>query len=426
MILLFALGCVHEVSRELELIPSSPATAEPEPEEVGAWRAWVVHGDPLARHPRLPATARDTAFAPWLAVATANPAEAVAWWRAEQLAAGTAAVPLFRGARLAAIEAVAPDPAGVLPWLVPLAVNPTPVDHPRGPLEWLSAAPDALLTVAERATLLGWLDGPAIDVRPAAALLELPVWARLAEKPAGALVRARVGTAAPSPAAHADVDAALALLLADASRDPATPTLRAAALARLGVAEGAPDAPRDAAAALLRRALPGLTAAAHVDEDAGLALAAHAALRLRGACEDLPCGGFDRLPELAAAARFGPGPARVAALLRVLAWEAAVSELHAAWDRPQVTHGMDRVVELLAADDPRALDRSFLTRPAPDPGWVLPVTRALGGPEGTSKEAALRVLWAHVAEVAHGAVSQAPDAGNALTRIEKRARLSAP
>ncbi len=427
MMLWFFLACPRQVSSELELIPHASVAPDPEPTDAAAWRRWVLHGDPLGRHPRLPAAAVDPQYSAWKALAAATSPSPEAWWFAERAATGTASVPLLRGARLAEIEALAGEGTASLPWVVPLGPNPTLVEHPRAPMAWLGADPSGTLAAAERSALLGWMDGPSIDVAAPAALLAEVGWARLAPMPAGAMVLGRAADTAPDPQAHALFALATRVALAEAVSDAAAmKAARAEALAALGLAPDAADAPRDLAAALLHRAFPGLAAAAHVDADAGLALVAHAALRSRNACDDRPCGGFDLAPELQAAARFGAEPTGAAAVWRVLAWDAAVDQLWAAWDRPQVSGGMDRVVQLAAAEAPGALDRSMLVRPAPDPGWSLAVIRALGGAEGTSKEALFRTLYGHVAELAHVAQAESPASRAALERIEKRARASAP
>ncbi len=426
MILAWILACVHEVSPELELTPAPTAAADPEPTTWPEWRAWVLKGDPLARHPRLPKTLLDPALQGWLDLATREEADPSGWWLLESNGGGTPAVAFARGARLAEAEVSLRSPGALLRWLVPLGEpGPATFEAPRPPLSFLSVTSDeGVLGVLERGVLLGWLDGPNIDVTAPAGLLADPAWARLAATPAGVMLRAR--GARSSGAAPAEVPPALTdattLALEEAAAD--APAEYTAVKARR-LALGGPNPSADVVSDVLLGDFDRLASAAPDAEATGLALVAHAALRWRGRCPDPPCEGFDRLPELAAAARFGPGPARFVAIWRVIAWKGAVDELWAAWDRPQALHAMDRVVELLALDSPRALDLTTLLRPAPDSAWTLAVTRAAGGPEGTSKEALFRALYGRVAAETKAAIPAAPAEAAVLARIERRALKAA-
>lgn len=425
MILAGFLACVHQVSPELELAPTPTSAPDPEPADLPAWRAWVLHGDPLARHPRLPSNGLDPALSDWLALARRGEADSSAWWQLEHQSPAGTAVAFSRGARLAEAEVNLRSPGALLRWLVPLGEpGPAAFEAPRAPLAFLRVeADDAVLAILERGVLLGWLDGPAIDVSAPAALLNDPAWARLAATPAGVMVSARIAAPGPNPAAaiHA-LEEAFSLALEEAAAD-APAEYEAVKVRRHALGGDTPSA--DVVADLLTTAFAPLAASAQEDRAAGLALVAHAALRWRNRCPDAPCGGFDRLGELSAGGRFGADAARLAAIWQVVAWKGAVDELWAAWDRPQALHAMDRIVELVAADEPRALDLTALLRPAPEGAWILPVTRAVGGPEGTSKEALFRALYRRVAEVARAAASASPAQAATLGRIEKRALKSA-
>ncbi|MSQ02338.1 MAG: hypothetical protein EXR71_10690 [Myxococcales bacterium] len=411
-------ACPQKIPPGLELIPTGAAVEVAEPADLAAWRRWLLAGDPLARRLTRPVVVRDPGYAVWARLPPDAAPDAV--WFLEASAAGTASVALLRGARLAGAETMLADPTGLTRWLLPLAEpGAGNVEAPRGPLAWLgSDRADAALPVLERAVLLGWLGAPDIDTSAVAALLGDDAWARLATTPAGQLLLGRNGDAAsPSELGRrvlADVTMfALEEAAADSAKEHAA--LKARRLALAG-ADG-----EDVVATRLERALRDLTLDARDDGAAGMALVAHAALRWRGRCPDLPCGGFDRMDQLRAAARFGPEPARLAAVWRTVAWKSAVDELWAAWDRPQVVRAMDRIVELAADAAPRELDRSIVVRPEPDAAWILPVTRAVGGPEATSKEGLFRALYGRVAVEAHAAASVAPQAAAALGRIERRA-----
>lgn len=423
--LLWFLACSHPVSPELELAPTAATAPDPEPTALPAWRAWVINGDPLARHPRLPGTGLDPALADWLTLAAKPEADASAWWQLEHRSPASPAVAFARGARLAEAEVNLRSPGALLRWLVPLGEpGPAAFDAPRVPLAFLrTESDDRVLAVLERGVLLGWLDGPGIDVAAPVALLNDPAWARLAATPAGLMLRARsAGSAAvPSTAFQALQDAS-SLALEEAAAD-APAEYEALKARRAALGGGRPSV--DIVADLLIAAFEPLAAGAVNDDAAGMALVAHAALRWRERCPDTPCGGFDRLGELSAGARFSPEAARLASIWQVVAWKGAVDELWAAWDRPQALHAMDRVVELVAASSPRALDLTALLRPSPDSAWILPVTRAAGGPDGTSKEALFRALYRRVAEEAKAAHHVAPEHVSTLGRIEKRALKAA-
>jgi hypothetical protein len=413
------LGCPRSVAPELEL-DRTPAAAEvAEPGELEAWRAWLLHGDVLARRPRSPANLLDPGLASWRGPA-AGGGEAAALWKAEAGAAGTPSLPLLRGARLAAAETLGGDPATRLAWVVPLAdPGSARVDRPRSAFAWLGADADGdVLVVMERAVILGWLDAPGVAWPEVIRRLGSDDLADLALTPAGALLEARGRPpAGPATEAREALRAATELALLQAAAD--APSEHEAIRARIA-ATGVTDV--DVPAAMIERALPALVAGAGADDLAGLALVAQTGLRWRGRCADPPCGGFDRLPALAAAGRYGTEPAELAAAWRALAWKSAVDELYAAWGRPQAVGAMDRVAELVAANDPRALDRNVLLRAGPDAAWCLAVSRAVGGPEGTDRKAVFRALYRAVAREASEALARAPGFAEPLDRIARRAR----
>ncbi|RME20346.1 MAG: hypothetical protein D6798_20710, partial [Deltaproteobacteria bacterium] len=147
--------------------------------------AALVGDDPLLRRPRATADwSRVPGGAPiaaWAELAAATGTTARDWFALERRYPGTLAVPLARGARLAVLESLV---AGGLPaeaqvpvagWLAPLSdlERRGPSDI-LPPLSWLvpgasvggsdPALPAAVLHIAERAVLLGWLDGPELPV----------------------------------------------------------------------------------------------------------------------------------------------------------------------------------------------------------------------------------------------------------------------
>lgn len=415
MMLLWLLACPRSILPELELERTPAARLEEEPAEIEAWHSWLLHGDVLARRPRAPTALPDPGLAAW-AEAARGSGESAAFWRAEGGAAGTPSLPLLRGARLASVEALPGDPTGRSAWIVPLSdPGGATLEGVRAPLSWLGATNDEeLFAVLERGVLLAWLDAPGLAWTAVAGRLADPDLSRLAATPAGAILLAR--SAPASPASGATVRSATELALLQAAADLPS---EHEAVRRL--AESLAPGKLDPVASLLSANLPILTASAGDDPTAGLALVAHTALRWRGACPDTPCGGFDRLPTLTAAGAYGPEAAELAAVWRVVAWKSSVDELYAAWGRPQVVPAMDRIVELIADEQPRTLDRNVLLRSHPDPAWALAVTRAVGGPDGTDRNAVLRALYRKVAAAAVAAHERAPAFAEPLGRIAKRA-----
>ncbi len=415
------LACTQKTPPGLGLIPSGNAIEAPEPNDPGQWRRWLLAGDPLARRLKRTAVVQDAGYAAWAGLPRDARPDAV--WFLEAGAAGTASVALLRGARLAGAETALDDPVSLTRWMLPLSEpGPGVLESPRPPLAWLGIErADAALPVLERGVLLGWLGAPDIDTLAAATLVGEDAWARLATTPAGMLILGRNGAGeAPSETARSVLVDVTTFALEEAAADSAKEheALKTRRLALAGT-EG-----EDVVGTRLERALSELAPAARDDTVAGMALVAHAALRWRGRCPDVPCGGFDRMDQLRAAARFGPEPARLAAVWRTIAWKGAVDELWAAWERPQVLRAMDRIVELAADAAPRELDRTMVLRPAPDAAWILPVTRAVGGPEATSKEGLFRALYTRVALEARAAAVVAPAEAKALGRIERRALRS--
>ena len=414
--LVAALACAPAVPPELELAPPGSQAVDPEPDTPERRAAWALQGDPLARRVRQPLGVLPAGYAAFVALPPdADPPDV---WRLELAAGGTESRALARGARLAAAETALAEPGRLLRWVVPLAEpGEALVADLRPPYAWAGVdRAEALLPVLERGVLLGWLDAPSVDAGPAAALLADPRWARLATTPVGRLVVAR-GRGGTDPGDPAGLASATALALAEAAADRPEEHAAVREVRRsLGVGESG-----DGVAELLVHSLVA-TPEAPDGPALGRALLAHGALRWRGRCDDSPCGGFDRIEQVAAGGRFGA--VADAAVWRVVAWKGATDELWAAWDRPQVTRAMDRVVELVAADQPRALDLSALARPGPDAGWILPVTRALGV-EGTSREALFRALYGKVAAEATAAARVAPEHAGPLGVIARRAGRAA-
>lgn len=428
---LFLLACPRSVAPALEVTDADRAAARvdpPEPTDPTERLAWMVGEDPLVRRPRLPATPLGEPLARWIEVAREPAPPAADWWALEHRFPGTEVVPFARGGRLAALETHLGEVEAALDDAVPLPRNP----HPAGPdarpaLAWLgTSSTDTLLGVTERSVLLGWLDGPALDTRPAGRQLAGDRWARLAAIPAGRLLRARAEgrrDAAQGAAGAADLALATTLMLETVAADTATDRTalqaeQARVLGTLGATTG------DPVALLLTRAREALTADAGADASAGLALVALQAERWKGACPDAPCGGLDRGVGLHAAMGWGPAPAAAAGLWRVAALKDARDHLDAAYDRASFPGAVTETVEALLGLDPLApLDRGILSRARPDATVHLALARAADGRDATDAKGLFEALDARLKrEVAAVRPLADPRSAAALDRISRRIR----
>lgn len=425
LVLLAALGCapVHPPP------PTGQATVAPAPEpaDPGEKLAWMVGSDPLVRRPSLPAQdGVPGGLDGYLALARLEDSTPQRWWEVEAGGAGTLAVPFARGARLATLETAVGDAELAESWLLPLpAARGAADDLVRAPLAWLGASdPAALLAVVERQVLLGWLDGPGIDVRPAVKALDTPTYDRLAVTPAGRLLLARGRAAADATAAaqgRAWLEDAtwLAMLAVAADRDEEQvkfKATRAEVATRLGV-QG------DPVPSLLTRADEHLARDAATPASLGGALLAQAALRWTGKCPDAPCGGLDRVAAMQAAGRWDPGVASLAAAWQVVALDAALDHLEVAYDRPTFPAALDEVVEALVALGDGSVDRTVLRRARPGPALHLALCRAAGGGDGTTKEEMFAALRARNAALAKTAAPTAPERlREPLERVARRSR----
>jgi hypothetical protein len=372
----------------------------------------VLRGDPLARRPRIPEGEVDADVEAWRQVARRQDPRSDDWWSVEATHRGTIAVPLARGARLAAIEPRFPDFAPSIAWIVPLPMPTVRVEAARHALDWLSPAkPEDVLTVMERQVLLGWLDGPSIPISLAARPLQDATWARLAQTPTGALILARAqGVGAGSTDALTEATR-LALMEVAADSDveqTAWRSLRGDGAdpinARLGMVgqDG-----RDAAG--VGRSLLGL-----------------AALRWRDACADAPCGGLDRVDAMTAAGRWAPELAPLVQAWQVIALKDAIDQLLTTYDTGFARLGVDRVVEALIGVGVTGVDFGALQHRDPGPGMHLAITRALGGGDATSKEAMFSALHRTLATRAEAARAVAPEGfAEPLKRIAVRAKRDA-
>ena len=408
------LACTRTVAPILEVAP----VAATEPETPAERLAWMIDGDPLARRPKVPVGPTDGPVTAFLELDRRPDPKAADWFVLEATHRGTAAVPLARGARLAVLEISLDVPDVALTWLVPLKPVEAREGQTRPALAWLTGPTTGLVDIAERSVLLGWLDAPGIDVTAAARALDSPTYDRLSVHPARDLLFARAKRlAAPEALASGrallEEATRLALLEVAADRDEeekAWKETRAAAAASLNNA--------DPIAELLRRANATLQSNAADDTSTGLALVAQAALRLRNACPDAPCGGFDRIDALRSAGRWGGSGE--AALWTIIAEKDALDQLRASFDTPFVAAAVDKQVELLLGRGV-ALDQSILRYPEASAPVRLALSRALSAGDLTTKDDLLQTLKNRLIEQAKTALPQAPERlREPLERIARR------
>ena len=287
--------------------PPAPPPPPPQPEDPAALITWIIAEDPLLRHIRRPdpGLPMPAPIAAWLA--STPPA-----WGVEAEYAGTIAVPLLRGARLLELEQRGGQTLPISDLLLLSPLSPPSAVPPEGARTVLDAlgepGAEGLLAISERQVLLGWLDGPAIDVQPLQRFLEDPRYSRLVQSPAGTTLYSRIQNRKNDVLAEQGAKAlreaglrALRQVIADTDAEQAAwRTERATLQSELGVQGDPVDH-------LLLQAQEKLSADAGNDRSVGQALVAQVALRWREGCPDLPCGGLDRGPSLQTPRRWGAG-----------------------------------------------------------------------------------------------------------------------
>jgi len=440
ILLLALLGCGQEIPPHLQVERPIPVSI---PRTLPAGLRDLVRTDPLVRRPD-PRSAGDwmalqdgVAIEAWAAVARSTRSTPADWTQVERSRPGTAAVALARGARLAALEVLLageleiPAQQQVAAWLgaTRVEVHPT-TNNSRGPLDWLRGATpeekrEAALTMSERAVLLGWLDGPGIDVVPTAEALTAPAHTRLADSPAGALIRSRAARdRAPSAAENgraALIEATvLALATVAADRDVEQEALRvrvARAAEKLG-------GKKDPLATLLHRARISLTADAGSDASAGLALVALTAQQLFGHCPEGHCASLSRTQALETATRWGPSVTPLARAWQVVALKQATDTLSASYKKPSFGHTLIDVVDPLSGTGGGPVELSLLRYRTAEPTALVQISRLASGPPTTVPAEVIAVLRAHLVSACDAALStRLPrEVASEIRRIRDRAR----
>ncbi len=403
---------------------------------------WLVGTDPLVRRPD-PGTLDTWLLLPerepieaWARLARQPHAPAKTWTALESAHPGTLAVPLSRGAGLAALEAAVAvsAPTGetrrsLLAWLGPVVVDGAPLPSAaRGPLDWLepdpAEAPAAVLRWSERSVLLGWLDAPQLPLKTAAAALKPGVYDRLIDSPTGTLLRARAaGATQPGAAARAQDKLAeattLALQQVTADRNADQEQWRQT---RDRLADNLGP---DPVASLLTQARTTAAAAASEDAAVATALLSHAAERIHGTCPDAPCGGLDRVATLHVAERWDSTQAHTAAVWRVIALKAALDRLEVTRERVGVPGAWGDLSDALLGTGGGSVPQHLLRTRTPTAATWLALSRAAGETDATTWEDCLAALEARLGSLVDDALAQpggTPETRTLLERTRRRLR----
>ncbi len=350
---------------------------------------------------------------------------------------GTPIVALSRGLRVREIEAVvgartALDDASevqVASLLTPLSSASNAANQPARALRWLTPLAevrDPVLTVADRWALLGWLDGPGMELQPVADALATPPYDALRRTSAAKLVLARAAGASADPEPGlADLERASVLLLVEAvasrKREKEAVAERWKALAD----ELQADAPRDA---LLSRAEGALVDSAGTDLGAGGALLALQARRIWGDCPTEPCIGVDRVDGLTAAGRWDPRLERISRRLRLAALHDAIDGIEVAQGTVRYPQAAVELADALIGTGAVPPDGLVLRQRTPDASTWLALGRTVGVEQVTTWEEARHALRTWAAERATEALADETDdeAEAAFRTIQRAASSTAP
>jgi len=284
---------------------------------------------------------------------------------------------------------------------------------------------DAALLMAERSVLLGWMDGPDIDVEPAALALTQPGHSRMLDTPAGTLVRARAAKersedAAARGRAALNEASVLALATVGADRDAEQEVLKR----RLANAQETLGNTQDPIGTGLHRARISLTADAGSNVSAGLALVAMTAERLFRTCPEGQCAGLDRTQVLESAARWGPEARAMARVWQVIALKQAVDTLVASHNKPSFGHSLIDVVDPLSGTGGGSIELSLMRYRTAEPTALLQISRLAQGPAATDSVEVIGAVKARLVRACDAALAERHSRAviTEIRRIRERAR----
>ncbi len=235
--------------------------------------------------------------------------------------------------------------------------------------------------MAERSVLLGWLDGPNMDLITPALALSSDNYSRLAGTPAGALLRARAAMEQDPEAGARGRQAlqrATLLALAEAAAD--TDMEQASFRQRMANERKTVGEQREPIAAYLERARHGLTANASNPASTGFALIAIAGERIVGSCPDGACMGLDRTASLNAASRWSDETRRLMYAWHVIALKRAVDTLEVSHKTAGFGRSIPMIAEALSGTSGSPIELSLLRYRIKEPTALIQLTQMAGGP----------------------------------------------
>jgi hypothetical protein len=440
--LLVLLGCAKEIPPHLR-VDTPPLTIRVDADPAEQLEA-LIRRDPLVRRPdpRTPGVWADMpdgdAIEAFAAVARKKNPTPSDWTQVEMAWPGTIAVPLARGARLAAIEVIMTGDLEfetqqlVSGWLGAVRVEARPTTrNPSDPMTWVPGSTEkekreAALTMAERSVLLGWLDGPNMSVLTPALALSSASHSRLADTPAGVLLRARAADDRDDSAAAQGryaLTRATLLALAEAAADTDKEQVEFRALIEAeGAALGGAEQP---VAAWLARARHGLTADAGNPASTGLALVAIAAERTVGSCPDGACMGLDMTQSLSTALRWHADTNALAHAWQVIALKRAADIFEVSHSTAGFGRSIPVIAEALSGTGGGSIDLSLLRYRVKEPTAVIQIGRLAGGAASADITEAIRAVRTRLLNACNAALMARVTVEQAaiIQRIGRRAAL---
>lgn len=435
------LACgTREVPSHLQVAPPPEAQeALPPPRDLAEALQRIVGKDPLARRPKLPEEGwlgdlDAPGLRAWDTIArgTPNPGELSLL---EDQYAGTVAVALSRGARLAAVEDMTralldgerASERSALLWLSPLTPAPE-LSTGRGPWAWLTALSPAhasLLAYGESSVMRGWLDGPGLPLDAVAAALGTPTYDRLSLSVEGQLVLAIAQRPAAEGAASLDDARLVAELLleraaADRNSEQDAHRERCAALA---TERGLDAGDRDPLPAMVDAILAELVAQAPREQAVGAALLTWSVRRWLGGCPS--CPGLDRSAQLDAALRWAPELSGAVAAARVAFLKDALDSLEVGLERARTVNAHAPLADALIGLGYEPPPLTWVERPTADAGLWLSLTRMIGGVEAATEEEGLAALRGALATHAQALAAREDISEEARVQAQRIARRAA-
>jgi hypothetical protein len=419
VLLLLLVGCPRRVPDHLALTPAEKAPPVGGDDGMES----LLDGDPLARQVRLPTSrSKHAAVASFQLVISEIESGQLepdsSLQRLEENSRGTEAVALSRGYRLRRAERLLFSENEEDQRLVALGVtsftsSATQVPFPLSPLAWLGET--AARDFGEQWTLKAWLDGPEIDVQPAAEALQAEQFSHLSRHAFGRMIQSRAfhtnsGSSGAIDWMERAGTAALTRVSADRDHEQAAWADQRSALRE----ELNTDEPPDIF--MLKRARATMSFDCSTDKACATALAAEAALAWRTGCNgDQTCIGT--LDTLNSSERFG-GP--YSHIWRVVALKEAIDSMDAGHDTVMFHRAMLRLVEAIGTGK-RPLHLVRRKQAAPEV-W-LAVGRMLGTDGVTTWEDTHQLLGQRLQVLCDKALATdlRPEQQNAIQKIRSRA-----